>query len=140
MGITIHKILDQKDQFAYAELTHGTERFKAHVWNEKEDLEKQIGIENLLVELNYDRLLSLKLIEGFQDKDSYIRRIDQHYQIRGRVIQIMKTETDTLIDIYLQTGPDFISILQSQIGNLNLDKEQGVELEITELKFFPSHY
>ena len=139
MGITIHKILEKAEQYSVVELTHGSEQLVAKVWNEYDSLKDKIGEENLIVEMNYDQLVGIKLIEDFNDFDSSITSRGGNYVIKGRVSQTIKTESDCLIDLYLQTGPEFISILKSEIGDLELKEEQGVEVELTDLKFFPTN-
>ncbi len=139
MGITIHKILGKKRQYSLAELTHGSEKMTAEIWDEEGNLKDYIGEKNLSVEMSYDQLISIKLIENFDDFDSSIVFLKNRFRIKGRVIQIVKTKYDILIDLYLQTGPEFISILKSEIGDLELKEEQGVEIEVKGLKFFPTN-
>lgn len=138
MGVTIHRILDKIDEYAIAELTHGSERMIAKVWAKGDALDGKVGVENLIVEIGYDQLLNAKMIGNFNDFDSSISFQKNRYTVKGRVIQVIKTDEDYLIDLYLQTGPDFVSIYKSEIGDLTLTEEQGVEIEISGLRFFPS--
>ncbi len=50
----------------------------------------------------------------------------------------MDLKNDVWIDLYLQTGAEFISILKSQIKDTVVQIDQGLEIEVTNLMFFPS--
>jgi hypothetical protein len=52
MGITIHKILHREQQYTFAELTRGSERILAKVWDQENNLKTKIGEEDLVVEIN----------------------------------------------------------------------------------------
>tara|TARA_B110000046_G_scaffold59224_1_gene66480 strand:- start:1122 stop:1487 length:366 start_codon:yes stop_codon:yes gene_type:complete len=120
------------------ELTHGTEKIVAQVWGVNDTIKNKIGKE-LIVEMNYGQLLAIKLIKDFNDSDASISQKDNAYILKGRVHQIIKTEDDFLIDLYLQTGPEFLLISESIIGDLELKEGQGIELEVSDLKFFPKN-
>jgi len=138
LGIIIHSILEKFEDYAVVELTHGTEKIVAQVWGVNDTIKNKIGKE-LIVEMNYGQLLAIKLIKDFNDSDASISQKDNAYILKGRVHQIIKTEDDFLIDLYLQTGPEFLLISESIIGDLELKEGQGIELEVSDLKFFPKN-
>ena len=139
MSIRINKIENYSGKFANVILTHGQEVLKAKVWDESKDLEKRVIEEqNLIVEMNYDELLSIKILDKYKDEDSIIKAENQNYLIRGKVIQFIELKSDVWVDLYLQKGAEFISILKSQIKDLEVELEQGVEIVVSNLKFFPS--
>ena len=140
MGIKIREIIKWDGNYAIAILNHGSEEITAKVWDKLRSLKKIKKDQDLLVELNYDRLIEIKVITNFNDSESEIVSQKDYFSIKGRVIQLMQMENDVLIDLYLQTGPEFISILKSEIGDLELEKEQGVEIRVTDLKFYPTNY
>lgn len=139
MGITIHNILKNDKEYSLVELNHSQEKLIAKVWNKDGRLKEKVGHENLIVEINYEQLINIKILENYDDFDSKISQKETNYLIKGRISQIIKTENDVWIDLYLQTGPEFITILKSQIGELEIQIDQGVEIEVTNLKFYPTY-
>jgi hypothetical protein len=138
MGITVLKILNKTEEYAVAELMYGSEKLVAQVCDADGKLKDKIGKKNLDIELDYDQLVSVKLIEDFNDADSLIRQQESNYIVKASVHSIMKIEDDSLIDLYIQTGVNFLAIQQSEIGDLELKEEQGIEVELTQLRFFPT--
>lgn len=137
MGITIDKILAKEGSYAVAELRHGKTNLVAKVWDEENVLKDQIGKDNLIVELNFDQLLAVKLLENFDDVDASIIPTNNSFILKGRICQILAIENDVLIDIYLQRGLEFISILESECEGLELKEQHGIEIEVIDLTFYP---
>ena len=139
MSINILEIESYSEKFANAILTHGEEVLKAKVWDESKDLKTSIEKKlSLIVEMNYDELISIKILDKYKDEDSIIKAKDKNYIIRGKIIQFVELKNDVWIDLYLQKGAEFISILKSQIKGKEVLVEQGLEIEVTNLMFFPS--
>ncbi|WP_027419008.1 hypothetical protein [Crocinitomix catalasitica] len=138
MGIRINKILEQINEYCLVDLTHGENRLEAKVHGKENDIKDLISVEDLIVELDYNKLLKTTLIQNFNDDDSLIKKINDHFLIKGRVINIIKTEKEFLIDIYLRTCADFILIEESLKEDLELKEGYGVEIELTDLIFYPT--
>ncbi len=138
MSIKVKKIISQKGEFTKVLLIHGENEMTALIKSKIDTLINFIGSQtNIIVELDYEKLIAAKVISDFDNSDSAIATKDDHYIIRGSVSQIIKMENDTLIDLYLYTGPEFITILKSETHGIDFEVDQGIEIEIAGLMFLP---
>ena len=64
--------MGREELYSIAELTHGSENITAKVLDENNSLGKLINKEPLVVELDYNRLVDIELINNFRDSDSVI--------------------------------------------------------------------
>ena len=140
MAIKIQQVVGRQENFSLARLSHGPNEMTAKVWDENDQLKQVAASEALAVELSYEKLLRAKPIESFEDVDSLIKASGDNFTIRGQVCQTIELKGDVLIDLFIQNGRDFISIQQSELGDLELKIGQGLEIVVTELRFFPCNY
>jgi len=146
MKIEIIKIVGESGDFSIVELKIGTEKLTAKVC----DIHGLLGIGNdtiQYVETEYDQLLNIKLIDNFYDSDSNICANNNNILIKGRVNQILEIgdetleiEDETLIHVYLNSDLGYITILKSEIGNLELKVGQGVEIEVNDLELYTINF
>lgn len=116
-------------------MTHGLEKITVKVKDDFNNLENQINKEDLIVAIDFKKVVGIKLIEYFSDSDSSMSQRDTNYKIKGRVFQMIEIENDFLIDVYIQNYADFVSFLKSEIQDIELQLEEGVELLLEDLVF-----
>ncbi len=88
--------------------------------------------------MDYDELIKIQKLDKYFDSDSLIMQKDRHYVIRGKVIQTISDQNNLLIDIYLQKGPEFITVIIPKTMDLNIKEGEGIEAILTNLRFYPT--
>lgn len=121
-------------------LTHGNHIFTAKVFGNRRSHSPLIGEENITVELDYAEILKIEILPEFKDEISEIRKIDDYFSVKGTIINIIESHEEKLVDIYLQTGPEFLQICLPKTHDFVLKKEIGLLVLLSDLRFYPTNY
>jgi hypothetical protein len=142
MSITILHIEVQQNDKCLARVRHEENELLVLVYGDAEFLSAKLGQE-LIVEMNYTRLLRWKECPEFSDEKSYIRQnhaSQDAISVYGRVHNVMAVgEGEELIDLYIQNGPEFLSIAKSELGASAPAIGTGIEVTLEGLCFYPSN-
>lgn len=70
--------------------------------------------ESLLLELDFDELISISIETEKCDSDSIILKRDDHYEIFGKIISLIECDPESSVfDVYVQNGPEFIAFISA---------------------------
>ena len=140
MAIEILKIYRSKGDFTLAEVRHGESTLKMFVEGNKKSLSKLVG-ESITAEIDYDQVHRWAEIADYDDKMSGVYPADnpETFIIRGKVSD--KTEVGDgiyIMDVYLANEADWLAVDSDQLGGEILEADTGLELEVSDLRFYPT--
>jgi hypothetical protein len=119
-------------------IRHEGHEFAAFVSGSEESLLPQIGRERI-VEIDFERVIEWKEIPGFLDEMSGIQSCalrSNAVKICGRVHNIIDVgEGKSVIDIYIQNGPEFLSVTSEELENKVPTLGSGLEITVENLCF-----
>jgi hypothetical protein len=142
MSIVIQQLKEKLDTKMLAIVLHSDAELVALVSGSEELLNKHLGSE-CLVELDYDKVIAWKEVPDFQDETSGIQGSSSQPNaatLRGRVHNVMDIGDQTaIIDIYIQSGPEFLSVESGELGNQTPAIGAGVEITVENLCFYPTN-
>jgi hypothetical protein len=136
MGIRIHEILEEDGGYVLARISHGGQEIVARVFGRSDTLLNYRGALN--VELNYQKVVSAKLLPDFDDDDACILKENERFIVKGRVSNILEIGKESLVDIYISTGPEYLAVLRSEFQEAA--QGEGAELEVLGLCYYPVYY
>lgn len=90
-------------------------------------------------EIDYDEIIDWKIINVFNEEVSGLFSMKGNIIVRGEIHNYIEMDNDVIIDIYIRNGPEFISILSSEINGFTPKGQEGIELEIKGLCIYPVH-
>lgn len=123
-------------------MRHGDSLLEADVGLSPEEARSLMG-EPVIVELDYDELLCCRVLAPGDSHPSGIRAEPACDAIRvvGTVhMQMDVGEGIRIYDVYVQEGPEFISITSEALGDISLQIGSTVELTFLGLRFYPTNY
>lgn len=142
MAIVIQRLMEKHGTKVLAEVLHSDAELVAFVSGTEESLQQHIGSE-CLVELDYGRVIDWKEIPGFQDETSCIKGCTSQPNsttVRGRVHNVMDiSDQKSIIDIYIQSGPEFLSVESEELKNWVPAVGTGLEITVENLCFYPTN-
>ena len=139
MAIVIKKILNIVDEkWLLAEVQHYEEVFEVFLCGEIDVVKSSIG-KDIFFEMEYGNILSCKLLQDNDDNHGLFNNRDSVI-IRGKVHNKIQMDNDTIIDIYIWKGPEFISILSSEINEFIPEIGDFIELNIEGLRVYLTDY
>lgn len=140
MAIFINEVLEELDDRVRARIRHNGSEFNACVFGSPLKISSSIGTE-LVVEISYESVVASRRIEDFDDSDSIIMSESPESEIllvRGRVHSIIEDGSGGyIVDLYLQTGPEFITATSEELGFVP-EIDSGLELELEGVCFYPT--
>lgn len=143
MGVKLNTIIESLQENKYfVEVEHDDEKIKAVVVSDYDFLINNLN-HTFTVEMDYEEVLSWKILNQFNDEDSIIKQDNQKddtYIIRGQVHSIVPLDNDSVIDVYILKGPEFIAVSSSELGDYQASLGDGIELIIKGLCFYPIEY
>jgi hypothetical protein len=138
MAIVLHAIESVADRMVTALIEHGGRRFSASVAGDPDRLRAAIGAP-LLVELDYQVVRSFRVLEHDDPVAHGLFPLPSgDIRVVGAVHNIMRfPSTPTLVDVYLQTGPEFITFEADALGEEPM-LGTGIEVVVAGLCFYPT--
>jgi hypothetical protein len=140
MSIRIER-LEQVDGGARAAvIRHGENELQVHISGDEAKLARLVGTE-CITEMSVERVSSWKTLPDFVDEQSGIQSLGNAIGaaiIRGRVHNLVPADDGIIIDIYLQTGAEFIAVSSRALGESMPELNAGVELHVDGLCVYPS--
>lgn len=141
MGITIQSIIEKAPDKVKAMVLHGENKIVAHVNGNVDEVRELIGSE-IIVEMDYARIVSWTLIKDFDDNQSGIFDVQNNYSlstVRGRIHNSVEiAPRQAIIDLYLLNHADFLSVDSKELEDLIPEIGIGMELIVEGLCFYPT--
>jgi len=143
MAIVIESLEHEVGSTTLAQVRHGRFVFNALVNGRQCELQRLLGHE-CLVELGFEKVASWRIVAGFKDEDSCIkasREVPGGICVMGNVHSVMPINSGAvLVDVYLQTGPEFLAIESTELGGSVPTVGVGLEVTLLGLCFYPTHF
>ncbi len=135
MSFQILEILDSHPQGILAKVSHQNNQLTVLIPNqEKKDL--PVGM-SFQAEIGFDRVLTWKSIDDFEDARSEIWQEPDGIHLLGRVHNILDYgDGKTIIDVYMQNGPEFFTVSSEMMEEV-LEASAGLEITVGVLYVYP---
>jgi hypothetical protein len=141
VSIFIHRLGNEQGATTSAHLRHGNYEFAALVHGSKESLSKLLNQE-CLIEMSFERIASWRELSEFKDEQSCIKpsaEVIGAVTLRGRVHSTTGVDVNVqVVDLYLQTGPEFLAISSAELGGLVPSVGTALEVTVYGLCFYPT--
>jgi len=141
VAITVIDVIAQEPDCCRARVQYRDHELVALVRGTMDEVRSMIGTPRT-VEIGFSRVTEWKLIPNFSDDDSGIVGTDAgstSARIRGRACSKMDVDDRTeLIDIYVQAGPDFVTVDTSEVDTAGISIDDGLEVQVEGLRFYPT--
>jgi hypothetical protein len=141
VSIVIHRLGNEQGAATSADLRHGNYVFAALVHGSKESLFKLLNQE-CLTEMSFERIVSWSELPEFQDEQSCIEPSGEFFgavTLRGRVHSTTEVDVNVqVVDLYLQTGPEFLAISSEELGGAVPSVGTALEVTVYGLCFYPT--
>jgi hypothetical protein len=141
MSITVERLDAEQGSSVHAQVRHGSHAFAALVKGDKEGLKPLLG-KKCLVEMSFEQAASWRELPDFQDENSCIQAssaIPGAVALQGRVHNVLPIDAESsVVDLYLQAGPEFVAINSKQLGGLVPKVGSGLEIHVHGLCFYPT--
>ena len=136
MSFQIIEILESQPEKILARVRHENHQVTVTIPNKKaEDI---IVGRPFLAETDHDRILNWKIVSDFDDAKSAIWQEKDGIHLMGRIHSIIDFgDGRTIIDVYLQNGPEFFTVNSEMIGNEILENDVGLEITVSNLYLYP---
>jgi hypothetical protein len=143
MAIVIESLEHEVGSSTRAQVRHGRFLFSALVNGKQSELQRLLGHE-CLVELGFEKVASWRIFAGFKDEDSCIKASEEvpgGICVMGNVHSVMPISSGAaLVDVYLQTGPEFLAIESTELGGTVPSVGMGLEVTLLGLCFYPTNF
>jgi hypothetical protein len=143
VAIVIESLEHEVGSSTWAKVRHGRFLFNALVNGKQSELQQLLGHE-CLVELGFEKIASWRIVAGFKDEDSCIKASEEvpgGICVMGNVHSVMPISSGAaLVDVYLQTGPEFLAIESTELGGTVPSVGMGLEVTVLGLCFYPTHF
>lgn len=139
MAIEIVEIIDSSTNKARATVNHCGHIFEGTIVGKVEEISRSVG-QKITVEIDYEHLSHWCKLEDFTDELSCICKSAKNSNIiiRGRVHNRTPLDDETsIVDIYLQQGPEFVAVDSRELDNTIPEVGDGVELQVRKISFYP---
>jgi hypothetical protein len=136
MPFQVVEIVEALSENVRAVVRHGEHRIPVIVAGKNvQDL--AVG-QTLRAEIRFDRILAWKTIDDFEDASSRIWQAEDGIHLLGRVHSVLDYgDGKTVIDVYMQTGPEFFRVDAETIGTDELEPNSGLEIIVSNLYIYP---
>lgn len=94
---------------------------------------------NFQAEIDYDEVVEWKVIDDFSDDRSAIWQEQDGVHLAGRIHNVLDYgDGKTVVDVYMQQGPEFFSVTSEAMDELSLDASTGLEIVVKTLYLQPT--
>ncbi len=143
MSIIIESIDSEQGTTVRAHVRHELSEFVALVYGTRESLRLHLRKE-CLVEMTFERVIAWHEIQDFDDESSCIKATPQRSDaitIQRRVHSVIAVDADSsIVDLYLRTGPEFLTIDVKELGGFVPQVGTGLEVTVVGLCFYPTSF
>ncbi|MFC3682236.1 hypothetical protein [Hydrogenophaga luteola] len=143
MAIYVEDLEYESGSSTWAKVRHGGFLFRALVNGKQSELQRLLGRE-CLVELGFEKVASWRIVAGFKSEDSCIKastEVPGGICVMGEVHSVMPINSGAaLVDMYLQTGPEFLAIESTELGGTVPSVGMGLEVTLLGLCFYPTNF
>ena len=141
MSITVRKIIEANEIYYLAEVQYERQLFDIKVIGNYDYVQDNLDVP-IQVEFDYEEVLSFSIDTHFEDSASYIRNGNgnDEYFVSARISNIISSEKDTIIDLYMMNSAEFISILGSELIGYKPCLNDSLNLNIKGLTMYPVSY
>ena len=131
MSIKILKVISTKGKNNVCLVSHGEIEFMTTV-NYYEQLQEK---SEYFFEMGYEAIKNISKIHNYDNNMSGIFPTSSENElcIIGKVSGIHKEENIELVDLYIQKGPEFITIDKKEIPDNTYEIDEGVKIVIIDL-------
>ena len=92
----------------------------------------------LQAEISFDEILDWKVLNDFENSQSGIWQEQDGIHLRGRIHSILDYgDGRTIIDVYLQNGPEFFTVNLNASEEEGPDANEGLEITVSHLILHP---
>ena len=141
MSIIIQLFDEEHGTATHATLRHGDHEFNVLIHGKKIDLLPLLG-KSMRTEVSFDRIVSWTRLNDFDDDQSCIKSSNEFvgaHTLRGRVHNVIEIESNkSIVDLYLQTGPEFLAISSEELGSQMVPVGTALEITVYGLRFHPT--
>ena len=142
MSIILERVGAPHGSSVLALVRHGDHAFFALVAGDEKELQLLVG-QDVLVEMSFEQVASWRELPDFQEADSYMKESTQApgaVMLQGRVHNVIPIDAESAtVDLYLQTGPEFIAIDSKEIGGYIPAVGSALEVHVHGLCFCPTN-
>lgn len=139
MSFQIVEIIDAKPDGIVATVSHQNHQIAAVILNPGED-HLAVGT-SFQANISFDRILDWKTIDDFDDATSGIWQEQDGIHLLGRIHSVLDYgDGKTIIDVYMQNGPEFFRVDAETIGNDDLEPNSGLEIIVASLYIYPTDH
>lgn len=137
MSFQVIEILESQPGKILVRVNHENNQFPVIVSSPKaEDI--VIG-KSLEAKLDYDEILGWKAIGDFEDASSGIWQDEDGIHLLGRIHSLLDYgDGKTIIDVYMQNGPEFFTASSENIDPAELESNGGLEITVGSLYLYPN--
>ncbi len=139
MSIRIQKLGNEHGEQTSAFIIHGEHQFEAFVHGKRAELAPRVNQE-CMVEMTFERVVSWRELPEFDDAQACIKQsaeVAGAIALQARVHNIVERGNDEpLIDLYLQTGPEFLAISSDNLDGKVPAVGAGLEVTLVGLCFW----
>jgi hypothetical protein len=141
VSIVIRRLSNEQGAATCAHVRHGNHEFAALVHGSKASLAKLLNRE-CLTEMSFERVASWRELPQFEDEQSCITPSTEIFgavTLRGRVHSTTEVGDNVqVIDLYLQTGPEFLAVSSEELGGVIPSIGTALEVTVHGLCFYPT--
>ena len=139
MAILIQKLVHEHGGKTSAFISHGDHKFEAFVHGSRAELAPRVDTD-CMAEMTFERAVSWRELPEFDDAQACIMQsaeVAGAVLVQGRVHNIIERGNDPpLVDLYLQTGPEFLVIPSEKLDGYIPVVGAGLEVPLVGLCFW----
>jgi hypothetical protein len=137
MPFQVVEIVETLSEKVRAVVRHGDHRIPVIIAGK--DMKNLVVGQSLRSEISFDRILAWKTIDDFEDARSGIWQAEDGVHLLGRVHSVLDYgDGKTIVDIYIQNGPEIFQIDSEMIESADLEANSGLEISVGNLYIYPA--
>jgi hypothetical protein len=135
MAFQIVEILESTPGKILARVNHENNPLTVTIPDQK--VENILVGKSYLAEIGYEGIPDWKIIDDFDDAQSGIWQEENGVHLLGRVHNIIDFgDGRTIIDVYLQNGPEFFTLDTAMLGDETFESDTGLEITVSNLYLY----
>ena len=140
MAIIIRELQTQSQAQSRVVVEHGGRRLTANVAGTPEQVRSALGTE-LLVEIDYGFVHGSRVLDSDRPSEHGLYAEPSGFvRVVGMIHNVVDiSDTEAVVDIYLQTGPEFLCVKASELDS-RPEIGDGLEVVLEDLCFHPTSW
>lgn len=135
MAFQITEIVDAQSEGVVVQALHQNNPLTVTIRGMKND---EVVGKSFQATIDYDEILAWNVVESFRDERSGIWQEQDGIHLLGRVHNILDYgDGKTIVDVYIQNGPEFFSMNLDAIEDSSFDANTGLEIVVRNLYIHP---